>query len=250
MKKKTVSLCLVLALLVTAAIGGTMAYFTDTDSDKNVMTTGNVNIEQIEVFDPETASMVPGIYNQKEVTVKNVGDSEAYIRTIFAFEDTWDASADVHYCVESAESGKVLTFPADVDAENWLQIKATNNTTGEWTVYTVGYYTYGDAKFAAGATTPVSLYDVGVAPTADNDWYAKVGDEYDVLVLSQAVQTAGFENADAAWAATFGALTEDSDVTVAEWFQTLLGEGYTVEAFDYSEYDWEQKPTFNAAATE
>jgi len=48
MKKKILSLCLVIALAATAVIGGTLAYFTDTDKDVNVMTSGNVKIVQNE----------------------------------------------------------------------------------------------------------------------------------------------------------------------------------------------------------
>ena len=38
MKKKIISLCLVVALGATAVIGGTLAYFTDTDDATNVIT--------------------------------------------------------------------------------------------------------------------------------------------------------------------------------------------------------------------
>lgn len=48
MKKKIISLALVIALLAIAIAGGTMAYFTDTDNAKNVMTVGNVAIVQDE----------------------------------------------------------------------------------------------------------------------------------------------------------------------------------------------------------
>ena len=48
MKKKIVSLCLVVALAATAVIGGTLAYFTDTDEAENVFTFGNVDIIQRE----------------------------------------------------------------------------------------------------------------------------------------------------------------------------------------------------------
>ena len=40
MKKKILALCLVVALAVTAVVGGTLAYFTDTDEAENVFTTG------------------------------------------------------------------------------------------------------------------------------------------------------------------------------------------------------------------
>jgi len=48
MKKKIMSLCLVVALGAIAVIGGTLAYFTDSDADVNVMTAGNVKIVQDE----------------------------------------------------------------------------------------------------------------------------------------------------------------------------------------------------------
>jgi len=54
-KKKLVSLCLVLALAITAAIGGTMAYFTDTEKATNTMVFGNVDIDIDELtYDNET----------------------------------------------------------------------------------------------------------------------------------------------------------------------------------------------------
>lgn len=48
MKKKILTLCLVLALAATAVIGGTLAYFTDTDAETNTFTVGNVKIDLIE----------------------------------------------------------------------------------------------------------------------------------------------------------------------------------------------------------
>lgn len=48
MKKKILSLCLVLALAAVAVIGGTLAYFTDTDEEENVFVVGNVSIDLIE----------------------------------------------------------------------------------------------------------------------------------------------------------------------------------------------------------
>ena len=44
MKKKLLALVLVVALAATAVIGGTLAYFVDTDSAKNTFTVGNVDI--------------------------------------------------------------------------------------------------------------------------------------------------------------------------------------------------------------
>lgn len=48
MKKKILALILCTMMAATAVVGGTLAYFTDTDAAKNVMTTGNVKIVQNE----------------------------------------------------------------------------------------------------------------------------------------------------------------------------------------------------------
>lgn len=48
MKKKIVALSLCVAMLAIAIIGGTLAYFTDTDSETNTFTVGNVKIDLIE----------------------------------------------------------------------------------------------------------------------------------------------------------------------------------------------------------
>ena len=45
MKKKLLAMCLVVALAATAVIGGTLAYFTDTDTETNTFTAGGVKID-------------------------------------------------------------------------------------------------------------------------------------------------------------------------------------------------------------
>ena len=48
MKKKILILTLCIALLAVAAVGGTLAYFTDTEEVTNTFTVGNVKIELLE----------------------------------------------------------------------------------------------------------------------------------------------------------------------------------------------------------
>jgi len=121
MKKKILALCLVVVLAVTAVTGATLAYFTDADADRNVMTLGNVLIVQNETDregdayedDQGLFPAVPGeeglkkdstvkdtdgesdvaiwdgsIKNEidKFVSVTNGGTEKAYVRTILAFE--------------------------------------------------------------------------------------------------------------------------------------------------------------------
>ena len=81
MKKKILSMCLVVALLAIAIVGGTLAYFTDTDTETNVFTAGNIAIAIEEDF-PED-ELMPGEWNKnnlkKEVYVRNTGDNAAYM---------------------------------------------------------------------------------------------------------------------------------------------------------------------------
>ena len=115
--KKVLLMCTAYALVAALAIGGTLAYLTSEDSDVNVMTMGNVKIEQIEQQYDENGNLVDfeqdkplypyvgelgwkntsannGAYRQftmnnvvdKYVSVKNIGTSDAYVRTLIAFE--------------------------------------------------------------------------------------------------------------------------------------------------------------------
>lgn len=117
MKKKILVLCLVVALAVTAVVGGTLAYFTDTDNATNTFTAGGVNIalieqqvneagtaledfEQDQVLMPIVGSAqgekddfgqpVAENYIDKMVTVKNTGKSDAYVRAYFAIPSALD----------------------------------------------------------------------------------------------------------------------------------------------------------------
>lgn len=116
LKKISISI-LSLALVAILSIGGTIAYLTSEDSDVNVMTMGNVKIEQIEQEWNEAGELVDftqakplypyvgelgwtnkdyenGAYRKftmenvvdKYVSVKNTGKSDAYVRTIIALE--------------------------------------------------------------------------------------------------------------------------------------------------------------------
>ena len=131
MKKKIVAFMLVIAMLAIAIVGGTLAYFTDTDEATNVFTFGNVKIRQDEwertsktdatikaftqdknvdpaVHDKLVKSEIEvdgttfkirsleGNYVDKIVNVTNEGTEPAYVRTIIAIPSMngWDDSAD------------------------------------------------------------------------------------------------------------------------------------------------------------
>ncbi len=267
MKKKIIALSLVIAMLAVAAISSTLAYFTDTEYNANVMTVGNVDITQDEIFD-DTTVLQPGMQVEKEVTVTNVGQGDAYIRTLIAYEDTWDIGAKMKfnlYCNCSDNdaatntgctsfvipSNKAETSPTN----DWLQFKVTNDATGEWTVYTVAYFDYDNAGLE-GSILPAgesinSLDNIVLNANTENDFYAKAGEKYDILVLTQAVQVGTFASAEEAFDAVYegtGVINYDDDELVASWFAAQIGEGYTVEKFDYTSYNWDDEPQWVDAA--
>ena len=83
MKKKIIAFCLVIALSATAVIGGTLAYFTDTDEATNTFTMGNVQIDLEETFDAQNAVLRPGSQStnkiEKKVWIENTGSENAYV---------------------------------------------------------------------------------------------------------------------------------------------------------------------------
>ena len=115
MKKKLIAISLVVAMLAVAIVGGSLAYFTDTDEETNTFTAGGVKIDLIEQevgangLQPFTQNQVlmPIVgsaqgdkdafgqpvaenYVDKIVTIKNTGKSGAYVRAYFAIPSALD----------------------------------------------------------------------------------------------------------------------------------------------------------------
>lgn len=113
MKKKIIALCLIVALAATAVIGGTLAYFTDTDEATNTFTMGNVKIALQEKFDKDNAVLRPGTQKQnaiqKEVTIKNTGSEDAYVWYEFYIPtdlDSTDGSTGTNNIVHVNSAGR------------------------------------------------------------------------------------------------------------------------------------------------
>lgn len=97
MKKKVALTAAAVAMVGTLAVGGTLAWFTDTETATNVVTTGNVDIAIHETDDPEenfsddtiikdeglsygdTKGVTPGTELTKRVAVQNTGVNDALI---------------------------------------------------------------------------------------------------------------------------------------------------------------------------
>ena len=188
MKKKIVALCLIIALLAIALIGGTMAYFTDTKAQDNVFTVGNVKIQLTEPnwVEADGTDTYPGQVLPKDPTVENIGRNPCFLRI----------QVTGLYCLVT---DNMITYE-------------TNDVAGDlgadWVLHTDGYYYYSKV-LAAGATTSPLFEQIRIPVSVTNGFEGS----YDVRITAQAVQAQG---AKTDWA-------DVQSMTVAEmaaWFST------------------------------
>lgn len=226
MKKKIVAFTLVIAMLAIAIVGGTLAYFTDTDAETNVFTTGNVAIDLIEEFDEENAKLMPGIDIQKEVTVENTGSETAYVRVHVALPAILDSGTPElaaykntlhwNFTKESVQEGQWSQLQnkdqvgSNANYPNWPGNGGTYNTyTTEvdgiaYNVYVITYET----ALAAGETTQTPAINKVYLDTAvTNEQMTGIIDalgKIKVLVFAEGGQEAGFTDAYTALNTQFG----------------------------------------------
>ena len=127
MKKKIISLCLVVCLLAVAIIGGTLAYFTDTESKTNTFTMGNVNIEIQETFE-EGATLLPGVKVPKEVYIKNTGTMDAWVWFTMTYPAAYETSVSFQ---GNNEPFLYIGYPG----ATWDAYPSMNTTTDTWHHY-------------------------------------------------------------------------------------------------------------------
>ena len=268
--KKVLLMCTAYVLVAALAIGGTIAYLQDSDSDVNVMTLGNVSIAQYEYQRAEgvahnagepgagngvkEGALVPfqqgqalypavpannaatdysaeatdlffwgdyvysgtagnGLWNDsklsnamdKMVFVENTGKSDAYFRTIIAFECPEGITIG-----EPAQGAEIMINTNGSAVYNWENV---GYITVDGVRYLVMEATYQNALKPGNQSHP-SLLQVVMTHNATNEDMALLGDTYEILVKTQAVQTAGFADAKTALDTAFGKSADKA----AEWF--------------------------------
>lgn len=229
-KKKILALSLALALGATLMVGGTLAWFSDTDQATNTFTLGSVEIEQTETnkdgtpftqdqqLIPVGSNITPvddANFIHKQVTVKNTGKNPAYVQTSIAVPAVLDTG--------------LLRWDVNLTTGGWEAVDGDENTDGiqpvgtgaydldgDGTAETMNVYQYRYAvELASGATSPMLLNGVYIDQSADLNVYRDDADQilkayfvwnggeitgYDVskieklpiLVATQAVQSQGF----------------------------------------------------------
>lgn len=229
MKKKIIALCLIVALAATAVVGGSLAYFSDTDAQKNTFTTGNVAIDLWEDFGDNDATgieeLIPAVGSaqddtlqngiEKEVYVTNTGSVDAYVRVhiaIPAILDNGDPDFDA--------SANVLHFnydPESIGAGMWDWSKTAGGAyEGDWNYYTttIGEEAYNvyvvtyEKALATNDRTVDAMSQVYLDSEVTNEDITRIkeelGDKWYIYVAAEGTQAAGFENAYDALNTAFG----------------------------------------------
>lgn len=159
----------------------------------------------------------------KMVFVKNTGKNDVYVRTLVALEQGSVATDNFDKVIKTNSDYQHGTTAGHWDRET----VAGNVKIGDSTYY-IYCYTYRgpnsnpNGVLEVGKVSYPSLLQVYMLPEATNaDVTAVDGNangKYDILVLSQAVQTAGFDNATTALDTAFGDVTA---ATAAEWLANV-----------------------------
>lgn len=220
--KKTLLICAVIITLL-AVVGGTVAYFTDSEEAYGVVASGELSILQHEydVYDPTDPTackpytqgqmIYPGVNVSKIVTVENIGKLTAYVRTFVA--------------VPTAGEGKNLATIIPNDAENngWeWNPTPISDVSIDGILYDIYFATH-TVQLPAGATTAPCMLGYVVSPKVsqngteyvwrDGNTLLPLGDSdaFNILVATEASQAIVFEATENASAAEVAMLSTYGD---------------------------------------
>lgn len=189
-KKKTIISAIVLLAIV--AVGGAIAYFTDTDTKTNTFTIGNVDITLSEEHWSTTDSnnnnipdaaenIAPGVSVAKDPVITNVSaTAPAYVYAKVEIPCTTDATPVEIFTLNSIGSG--WTLMNDGACNNGVATKV---------------YNYGTASamtaLAAGSATPAVFSSVSLNSSITGSENGLSGNK-NVVVTGYGIQTNGLGN--------------------------------------------------------
>ena len=242
MKKKILAFTLCAAMLAIAVVGGTLAYFTDTDAQVNTFTSGNVAIDLFEDFGdnsgiakllPATGSAQAGTLKngiEKEIFVENTGSEDAFVRVHIAIpsilddgDPSFDASKNVlHWNFAKGTYGDAkwnwtaTANAAGYDAKDWNSY----TTTIDGISYNVYVTTY-ETKLAKGDVTVDAIHQVYLDSKVTNEDITKIketlGENWYIYVAAEGAQAEGFENAYEALNTAFGDPSDAEYTSKIDW---------------------------------
>ena len=169
MKKKLVLSLAAAAMVGTLAVGGTLAWFTDTETATNVVTTGHVDISVIEKDKAD-----------KEYTVQD----DAGLKLDGKYVS--NATVDKFVKVQNNKGSNKAWIRVAIDLPEKMQGAELILDSNKWT-FNEGYYYYAD-PVEAGAMTDALITGVKL-PNWGNDMTDQgLNDGLDIIVNAEAVQ--------------------------------------------------------------
>ena len=225
-KRKILTLAMAVMMVAILAVGGSLAYFMDTDNETNVFTVGNVEIDLIEDF-VQNSKLYPNVDVNKDVFVKNTGSENAYVRVHVAFPTVLDDgmpgldasknSLHWNFSADSVQEGKWSQLQnstqvgPNANYPNWPGNGGTYNTyttTVEGVDYNVYVITY-ETVLSPGETTPeaaiTNVYlDAKVTNEMVTEFKKVLGENWKILVWAEGGQEASFTDPYVALNTQFG----------------------------------------------
>ena len=261
MKKKITALCLCVALLAVAVVGASLAYFTDNAQADNTFTAGSVKIKLIEEQSNEDHTdfvpyegnkvLMPIVgsaqgekypngqpmaknYIDKVVTIKNNGNSAAWIRAYYAvpsalddgFGESFNAGMNILHG-NFGNNGDKTTYENEWKWKNngkWQYFETVMDGVS-YNVYFADYY----QPLEAGKTTEQFICGVYLDKNVDmkdGKYIDPRHPDADLSILegtvhypvfAVAVQADGFDSAAAAMDAAFGAQYNPWGTPATNW---------------------------------
>ena len=212
MKKKMMALVLCVALVAVAAVGATMAYFTDTKTAENTFTVGNVEItldeakvdlngEYVKNADGTLADrvtknaykLIPGHTYVKDPTITVVkGSEECYVRAIVTINKA--AALDTIFAPDGVDLRTILT---GTDTTKWEYKGVTKDAANDARIYTLWYKGTVNAADAAQKLAPV--FTELVVPGDLTSDQLKTLEGLKITVEANAIQADNLDTPEEAW---------------------------------------------------
>lgn len=212
MKQSKKLIAALLALLVmSAAVMGTLAWLTDRDEVVNTFTVGNVDITVDETDVNENGEptggdrvqeneyhLIPGCEYLKDPTMTVKANSvESYARMILTIHN----ASDVQAIIDKYNLGDFSALIKGWDANIWQYFGFTEDAAENTISFEFRYYK--EIPAAEQDVALEALFTTLVVPGQMTG--EELADLYDggfkMSVVGHAIQTAGFDDVDAAWAA-------------------------------------------------
>jgi len=224
MKKKVLSLCLVLVLVAIAITGATLAYFTDADEAVNTFSVGSVEIELIEsnfhpvvdnkteaeiredakTYDTSVENVVPGQWVRKAPYVINQGRNDAYVRVRMVVDKFFNDHMVRTETTTAQEDGSIIATINWYD-ENGNFVDSSDTYKEVENYATIEYvYTYTKALAPGEMTYWPAFWQYKIADELDQDVFADYienSTEIVIAVYANAIQAETFDSAIEAFAA-------------------------------------------------